>query len=363
MSKKALISVVLCVGIIALGTVAVFAAKTFHNAAEAASRKQLEDSKVEKAPNVKVRVVKPVTFEDRLILTGSVEPWEEVSLSAEVAGKIEWQGVEEGDPAARGQELVKIDTDAIRVELEQAQAREKLAAQELNRIEGLRKDGITSPQDLDQAVTQRDVASATVRALELQLAKSVVRAPFDGIVDQLANEEAEFVDRGAPLVKLVQVHKVKVQVGIPERDIPFFEVGEPVTVSLDALPGQEFEGAIYRIATTASTSTRTFVTEVELDNIAGVLRAGMVARVRLVRKSYPDAITVPIFSVLSLENKYIVYVEENGIAQPREVEVGIFQDDVVHIPRGLSPGDRVIVVGQREVRPGDPVRVMEETAE
>lgn len=361
--RKSLISLVLCGGILAASGAAILGAKAARNATQAAEKEMLKRLAVERVPNVRVLTVQPSRFEDRLVLTGNIVPWEEVWLSAEVGGKIEVKAVEQGDRVSKGQELLRVDTDALRLQLEQARTREVLAGRELTRIQNLRKDDISSKQNLDQATAEHDVASATVRVLDLQLAKSVLRAPFDGIVDTLMHEESEFVEAGRPLLHLVQVYKVKAGVGIPERDIANFAVGDSVAVSVDALPGREFTGTVYRIATTASPGTRTFASEIELDNADASLRAGMIARVRLVRKVFPDAITVPIFAVLPRQNGYAVFVEENGAAQIRDVEVGIFQNDCVLIPRGLSAGDRVIVAGQHDVQPGGAVRVMKEAAE
>jgi len=360
---RGLASLMVCLLVLATGAGVVWWAWAAHAKAVQAARRELAASVSEKVVNVSVQVLEGTTIEDRLVLTGAVAPWEVVQLSAEVGGKVEWQGVDEGDVVSAGQELVRVDTEAIRVQLDQARAEHSLAVQELDRLRNLRRAGVSSPQEVDRATTQRDVASATVRALDIQLAKSVLKAPLDGVVDALTKEAAEFVDRGESLVRLVQVHKVKVEVGIPERDVPFFKKGDRVTVRVDALPDREFAGTVYRIATTADLRTRTFGAEIEVDNVEGVLKPGMIARARLIRHAYPDAVSAPIFSVIAIENRYIVYVEEEGLAQARDVEVGIFQDNLVHIRKGLSPGDRLIVAGQRSVRPGDRVRVVEAAAE
>jgi membrane fusion protein (multidrug efflux system) len=314
----------------------------------------------EKIPNVNVLELKGTTVEDGLTVTGSVEPWEEVTLSAEVAGKLEWQGVEEGDAVTEGQELVKIDTILTRAQLDQVRAQFNLAVQELEREKNLEKEGISSSQVLDQATTERDVSEATVRTLQIQMDKSVVAAPFAGVVDKLFNEQGEFLDRGHELARLVQVHKVKVHIGIPERDIAFFAVGNPVAVTVDALPERAFAGTVFRIAVTADPVTRTFLTEVELDNADGALKPGMMARAKLVRQRYENAIAIPLFCVISLEDKYVVYVEDGGLARMREVKPGVFLDKQVHITEGLKPGDRLIVKGQRDVRDGEKVRIVED---
>jgi len=309
--------------------------------------------------NVAVQVLEPVTVKDALNLTGTLAPWKGITLSAEVAGKVEVQGVEEGDVVRTGQELFRIDTEVIRARLDQARAQSRLAKQELDRFEKLSKAGISTGQSLDVAEADYDVAEATLRTLQIELEKSVLNAPFDGVVDTVFREADEFVDMGAPLVRLVQIDKLKLLVGIPERDIRFFKEGDAVQISLDAFPSKTFTGTIYRIATSAEEATRTFIAEVQLDNRDGRLRPGMIAHADFARHVFEDALVAPIFAIRSEEGKRYVYVAEDGRAVRREVEVGMFQEGGVHVTEGLSTGDRLIVKGQYAVHEGEPVAVRE----
>lgn len=312
-----------------------------------------------KIASVKVDEVRPMNLEDSFVLPGSIEPWEDITISAEVSGKIEWEGVEEGDSVETGQELIRIDTAATQARLAQAQAQYRLAAQELERARGSSKSGIGSSQDYDRARANNDVAKAAWETNRIQLDKSTVRAAIGGVVDKRFKDEGEYADMGAPLVRLVQVHKVKAIFGIPERDLAGFGVGDAVTVTVDALSDREFAGAIFRIATTAEAATRTFTTEVEVDNPEGLLKPGMVARARFVRETFPDAILIPFFTVLTHQDKQFVFVEQDGAAHMRPVTIGATQGAVVQITNGLAPGDRLIVVGQRDLSDGDPVAVQE----
>jgi len=353
---KHLFSVILCVCIAAIGAGLIYAVLVLRP--EDANATTNDDDR--KALNVRVAVLKPTTIDDVLLLTGRIEPWEEVMLSAEVSGRIDWQGVEEGDPVSKGQELVRIDTVWYEAAHRQAIAQNKLAQQELERVKGLRQGGVSSPQEFDRAVAQQRVAAEDVNAATTQLNKAVLYAPMDGIVDTLTKEPDEWADRGEPLLRLVQTAKVKAVIGIPERDVVHFKVEDPVAVTLDALPGRDFEGRIYLMATSADVTTRTFQTEIELDNADGSLKPGMTIRARLVRETYPDAIAVPIFSILSMENQRFVAVEEDGLARVRSIQVGVLQGNQVHVTEGLSAGDRLIVTGQRDLRDGAPVNVTDE---
>ncbi len=356
--KRALMTVLLCGAIVALG----------YGVTTVASRLRIEKLRAEasapngttKVANVKVQALKPTDVEDRLLLTGGVDPWEDRIVSAEATGKIEWQGVEEGQSVKAGQELTRIDTSLMRAQFDQAQAHEKLAAQELDRARSLQTKGVATGQALDKTQADHDVASASRRLIQIRLDKSVVAAPIDGIIDKLFKDKDEFIDTGQPVARLVQTHKVKVRVGIPERDIGAFHSGDPAVVKLDALPDRQFTGSIHRIGTTAEASTLTFVTEIAIDNTEGVIKPGMIARVSLVRKTCPNSVVAPIFSILSLSNQRFVFVENGGVAHARPIEIGIVQGNLVQITKGLDPGDRVIAVGQRDLKDGDAVNVLEE---
>lgn len=352
--KRVLISSLICLAIAAAGGAVVFAAWSGGKDAQASN-----GNHAVRVPNVKVKILESEELRDRLTLTGTVYPWQDVTISAEVTGNIDWKGVEAGETVTEGQEMFRIDSDALQAALEQAEAQARLAGQDYERVRRLLDRGASTRQDEDSAVANRDVASASLRAMRIQVEKSMVHAPLEGVVDRVFQEQDEFVDAGKPLVRLVQLHKVKVKVGIPERDVPFFSVGDKVTVRLDAYPDRKWEGVIHVIAPTADLSTHTFTTEIAVDNPDGCIKPGMIARAELIRAVHPDSIVIPIFAAFLLDERRYVFLEENGAAELRPIEVGVVQGNSVQVTSGLSPGDRLIVVGQRDVRPGEPVKVQE----
>lgn len=356
---RAILSLLLCVGIVAAGLVA---AVIIWNAGTAASA-IAEDTVDAPAALVQIEVLEPRTVDDILWLTGRLEPWEERTISAETTGPIAWQGMEEGQSVTKGQELVRIDTTPIRATHAQASARSNLAAQELKRLENLREAGISSPQDVDRASTEGKLAAADLAAANTKLDRSVLYAPIDGVVDTIYVEEKEFVDVGTELFKVMQTDRLKALVAVPERDVARFNTGDPVEIIVDALDGAAFQGTVHRIATSAERATRTYATEVALDNAAGQLKPGMTVRAKLVRDRFEQAIAVPLFAVVSLENQHFVLVEHEGVAEVKPIIVGRVQGDRVHVVEGLAPGERLIVQGHRDLRGGQSVRVQDGPAE
>jgi membrane fusion protein, multidrug efflux system len=356
--KRILISAGLCIAIVLLG-IAVIGLAAFVGRDTALDAKAANLNNGRELPNVKVRVLQSELFEDRLLLTGSLAPWEDVTLSAEASGEIEWQGVQEGDPVSGGQELFRINTEVLDAALAQAQAQHTLASQEYARLSRLVERGAGSQQELDAARANLDVAAAVLRNAQIALSRSFIKAPFDGVVDTIYLKQAEFADKGQPLVRIVQVGQVKLKVGIPERDIHYFDAGDSVEIQFDGLPGLPFAGCIERIATTADMNTHTFTTEIVLDNPEGILRPGMIARASLVRRTFDEAILIPIFASILLDEQRYAYVIYEGKAQLRPIHVGLVQGESVQVLSGLSPGERLIVTGQYQVRPDEPVRVTE----
>ena len=304
-------------------------------------------------------MLKSCALEDTLNLTGTVEPWQDVILSAETPGNVEWKGVETGHTVKEGDPLFRIDTESLQAMLDQAQAQFKLAGQELDRSQRLLDRGVGTPQKQDSAVANRDVAEANLRTLQIRVRKSVITAPFSGTVDRVFMDKDEFTDVGKPLVRLVQLDRVKVTLGVPEHDILCFKVGDPLKIRLDALQNREFTGTIHELSPTADPSTHTFHADVAVDNAEALIKPGMIARAGLVRGTYPNSIVIPIFAAALIEGKRIVFVEKDGKAELREIETGVVKGSDVQVIKGLAPGEHLIVVGQREVRPGEPVKVQE----
>lgn len=355
--KRFAISLALCLVTLGAGAVLVY----FFAVLPAVEAKNRPPETKPEAPRTNVHVITLETapFEDVLQLTGQALAWERIQVGAEGAGNILKQHVEIGDPVKKGDLLFEIDTISIDADNAQAKARHKLAQEELRRVEGLAKSGVAPPQALDQARAEERVALAALRATETRYSRSEVRAPIDGVVDDLLKETGEYVDFGTAMCALVQTDRLNAVIPVPERDIPQFKVGDSVEVRFDAFPGEDFSGTIFRIQPSADLATRTYPVEVELPNPEGKLRPGMTARAAMVRKVHEDAIVVPLFAIRPMENQYFVVLEQDGFAHLRKIIPGKISGDVVHIVSGLSPGERLIVSGQRDLREGAPVAVQD----
>lgn len=307
--------------------------------------------------NVAVLEIVPRTVHDVVLLPGEAASWREVRLAAETAGRVENLLVREGDRVTQGQVLAHIDVTALEAELTRARAAFELTEDQLRRRERLFKNSIISEEELDIIKVEHVLTREALRHAEIEFNRGLVRATMDGRVNDLFIESGEFVDRGQAILELVNIETIKFQVRVPEMDVRYLQTGRSVRIMVDAFPDQVFTGVVDFVAFKADAAAKTFRTQVIVDNAHGLIRPGMIARVAFVRRVIPEGVAIPLSALIDRGGERMVYVEEDGVARGRKVEIGVIERDQVQITKGLSFGDRLIVAGQREVEEGSAVVV------
>lgn len=312
------------------------------------------------AVNVKVmEVVSEEDFTDSFVLPAVIEPNRVVTISAEVAARVERIGPQEGDLVKAGDLLVRLNDELIRPQCDSAQAKVKRDEIEFERMEALVRENATSRQDLDNATTDLAASKAHLAEVRARLERTEIYTPLTGVLNDLPVEEGEYVDAGKPVAEVVDMAVVKVVVDVPERDIAFFAVGQKAEVVLQS-KGQErcAQGIITYINELANPQTRSTAMEITLDNRDRTLRSGQIVRVRLTRRTLDKAVLIPLLAVIPQEAGYAVYVVADSQAQRRDVEMGIIKGDRVHVTQGLNPGETLIIDGHRLVAPGQKVNIV-----
>jgi len=307
---------------------------------------------------VKVEIVRPRPMKEYLILPGTVEAWQDIDLSAKIGGTVDWVGPEEGDPVSSGEAIVRLDTAALVAHLNQAKAQLYEAEKDYGRTAKLVRDHVMMPAQLDAALAKRDIARANLEAARVALDNATVRSPIAGIADRIPVDRGEHVNAGQTVAKIVQIDKVKIVVHVPEKDVRYFRVGQQAGVFLDDIRlKQMVPGKIYYLAVTADPFSRTFPMKIVVDNSDGRFRPGMIVRVGLVRRKADRALTAPLFAVVDRGDHKAIFVEKQGRAVERRVVPGIVEGGRVQIVEGLSEGERLIVVGQRDLTDGEEIEV------
>jgi RND family efflux transporter MFP subunit len=313
--------------------------------------------------NVEVTPAAASEFVDFVRATGEVEAINDVTLSAEEGGVIVRLYADKGAVVSQGAPLLKIDDAVLAAQVGEARAAATLAGEQYARQRRVwEEQKIGSEIGLLQAKSGADGAAARLAALEARLAKTVIRAPVDGVFDERTVEVGEMVMPGTPVGRVVGAQRLKVTAGIPERFAPDVRTGANARLAFDVLPGREFTGRVSFVGSSVDPQSRTFPVEVLMDNPGRVIKPNMVANVQVERARLRDVIVVSQDVVLRTETGYQVYVvvERDGasVAEARPVELGPGYENRVVIREGLAIGDRVVTAGQRQVDHGSRVKVL-----
>ncbi len=305
------------------------------------------------------------TFEERIRVTGTVEAIEDAMISAEASGRVQ-RIVDRGSQVGDGTVLVELDDRMVRSSLEIARANYELAEDALQRQEPLLQDSIISTLEFNQARSQRDQARSQLEQAEKQLSDSRITAPFRGTVEDRMVNTGELVNPGVPVLRLVNIERVRINAGVPERYINDIQSGTPVTVSLASYSGELLQSEVSYRGSVIVPETRTFPIEVILENGDGLLNPEMVVNLSIVRQVWEDALVVPRTALVRDEDGLQLYVvtERDGreVAEARRVRTGPASGALILIEEGISSGDRIIVTGQSNVSDGDYLRIQNQLA-
>lgn len=320
---------------------------------------KLAAMKKKKPPvNVVVLETEPQTIRDSLSLPAIVEAWVDLTVFAEVPGMIVKVPVKEGDRLQKGDIIARIDSRDFENSLASAQAAYDRALADLKRVEQLRLKETTTKARYDEAVATESELKAVLNNARLRLERSVIRAPINGLVNRLDAKEGLYLNVQDPAAQMLDISRVKVGVGIPESDVDAVRDIDSFEVEFEALNGKKVRGKKYFLSKSPETMAHLYKLQIALDNPGRDILPGMFARVRVVKKEVRDSLSVPLYSVITRQDRQFVMVEQDGKASEKMVKTGILEGWKIEITKGIQPGDRVIVVGHRSVSEGQEVNVV-----
>ncbi|MBN2373114.1 efflux RND transporter periplasmic adaptor subunit [bacterium] len=308
--------------------------------------------------NVVVQEVQPTEVEDRINLPATIAPWEDLTILAEVSGAIISISVKEGDTVKEGDILAQIDPRDYENRLNQIQASYSLAQLEFDRISRLAKTSAASQAQLDSVQSRLHEISSSLESAKLDLERCTTKAPIPGFINKRFAKIGLLVSRADPLFQILDTRRVKVEVGIPESDVDAINDLKEAEITIDALNNLKVTGKKAFLSRQPESFARVYNLKLEVENPDNLLRAGMFARVNLVKKRYPDSLVVPLYSVVTNENEHYVYVVNDETAHYRPIKLGVLNGWQVQVTDGLKPYERVIVVGQRNLEDGQKVKVI-----
>jgi len=276
--------------------------------------------------------------------------------------------------------------------VKQAQSRYDNAKAQRERMEALFKKQIISKKDFDNADTEcavcdaqlsssqerlkqlkegarqevKEGSRARLKEMEAILAQEQIRlqntqivAPFAGEIIRRYVDGGSLVSSSTPVVTLIHLETLKVVANVLEKDVGLVKPGMKAKILTEAYPEKPFEGTVVRINKALDLATRTLQAEINIPNPGHLLKPGMFAKVEMILKEKPDALTVPKDAVLREEGKEFVFVVEGNQALRKRVVTGIERESLIEIIEGMKEEDKVVIRGQESLRDRSTIRIVE----
>ena len=313
---------------------------------------------------------------EQLSSIGTLIASQGVDIASQVAGVVTEIPVESSMEVEQASKLVQLDIAVEIADLASAKATLEEADVAHTRQVDLMQKKVTSEANLDTARAKRDTAAASVKRIEAVIAQKAIIAPFAGRVGIRKIEIGQYVAPGMALISLQALDPIRVDFPMPEQTIGKLRVGQTIQLTVDAYPGEVFQGGIQFLDARVAQETRTLLVRGLLRNKERKLLPGMFANVTVLAGEPRDVVTVPRTAVTFSLYGDSVYVasaapakegevqaastpnsEAPLVAERRFVRTGETRDDRVAIVSGVAPVELIVTTGQLKLNPGTSIRI------
>lgn len=309
---------------------------------------------------------------------GIVKAWQEAEISPEVSGKVKTTHAEVGDYLKSGDPIFKLDDELLKLKVEKARAlvtqlegHYLTSKRDIARKETLFQDGVISDLDLDLAKAKEKAdrgllegAQVSLKISQRDLRESTIRSPIKGTLAERLIDIGTTVSPQMEVASVVDASKVRIRIGVSEKEIHKIKKGQGVKVHLDAFPQEEYQGTVFSVGIKANENSLTFPVEVEIiNNREPKLKPGMVARLKIQTGNHSQVVVIPQEFILNEEGNVFVFVIQDSAAHKVEINTGSIINSEVIVEEGLSPGDLLITVGSHTISEGtkvNPVRKLKQ---
>lgn len=316
---------------------------------------ELADGSAKGVVAVVATPVEPELFEHFINVTGHVQADKNIIVSPETSGKIVSIDVKEGQRVSKGQVLARLNTEMIERSLDEVKINLELAETTFERQANLWEQNIGSEMEYLQAKSQKESLQQKMEALEAQMDMAVVRAPINGVVDDIIQRQGEMANPAAPFARLVNIDQVYISADVSETYLQKIKDSDPVEVEFPVLD-KTIQATIYRTSAVIDPDSRTFRLRINLSNADGNIKPNMLSVLKLKTFAAKDAIVVPSILVKKDFTGEFVFIasemEGKTVAKKQYIETGIKDNNNTLVTKGLNAGDLLITTGYAQVVDG-----------
>jgi membrane fusion protein, multidrug efflux system len=304
---------------------------------------------------------------------GTAAPVAGVTVSADLPGIVDQIHFDSGKTVREGTVLVRLDTRQERSQLAAAEAQQKLARLNFDRISGLLNKGVISQADYDRAAAENTQGDARVSEIRATIERKTIRAPFSGVLGIRQINLGQYLTAGAPIVPLQSLDPIYVNFSVPQQEVSRMEVGGAIRVAAEGSSGTadaEFSGRITAVDSVVNEATRNIQVQATLANPEGKLRPGMFVRAQVVLPATSTVVALPASAISYAPYGDSVFIVADmkgpngktyrGVHQ-QIVKLGAARGDQIAVTSGVETGQEVVTSGVFKLRNGAAIQVNNKT--
>ncbi|MFD2822293.1 efflux RND transporter periplasmic adaptor subunit [Lacinutrix iliipiscaria] len=320
---------------------------------------------VKHIPLITTLIAKHEVFNHVLEIQGNVTTKNLIVITPEYNGILTHVYVKEGQKVNKGQVLAKIDDGGLSQQLAQLQIQADLAKTTFERQQRLWNQNIGSEIQYLQAKSTYEAQNKAVSQLQQQIAKTTVRAPFSGTIDDVITEQGSVVAAGqSQLMRIINLDNMYIETDVPESYITDVTKGKSVQVDFPVL-GKTIETQIRQAGDFINPANRTFKVEVTVPNKDKTIKPNLTARLKINDYTNEEALLIP-QSIISenAEGEQYIYVvndkntNDEGVATKVIIKTGKTQGDVIEVLEGIKDGAEIVKEGARSIKDKQTVKVI-----
>lgn len=318
-----------------------------------------------KLPLVTIINAKEEDFHHYLELQGNVATKKNIVLYPEFSGILEAVYVTKGQKVQKGQLLAKISDGGLSQQVAQLKIQANLAKTTYERQERLWNQKIGSEIQYLQTKSNYEAQQKAVNQLNSQLAKTTIKAPFSGTIDNIITEQgAVAVPGSTPIIRIINLDNMYIETAVPEKYLMNISAGKEVKVTFPVL-GKTIDSKIRQVGNYIDTNNRTFMVEVDVPNKNKAIKPNLTAKLKINDYTNPKAILIPqsIISENAAGEQYVYITSQpnkDGLATAKRIIIntGKTQGDLIEVLSGLKNGDMIVKEGARSVQDGQKVEII-----
>jgi membrane fusion protein (multidrug efflux system) len=291
--------------------------------------------------------------------TATLAAEKEAEILSRVSGVVEALHCEEGDLVSAGRVLLSINNDEYQYRLAQAEANTADLQSRYDRLQEMQKQELVSAEEYEGVKNELKSAQAEEGLARLTLSYTSVTAPFRGAVVTRLVDVGQNINEGTPLFVLSDFDPLLARVHVPSKEFKKLKPDQPVELVLES-NRQKLRGRIKLVSPVIDPSSGTIKVTIEIPDYPAGVRPGEFAEVHIVTERRPGSTLVPKIALVTDRGEQVLYVAADSTAERRSVEVGFEDDNFAEIISGVSPDEPVVVKGQRSLKHGAPIRILEE---